>query len=252
MKKKLLLAAILMVVIVVGVVVGTFRVTVNKAIRKSVEVVTPKVTGTTMNVSDIDVRLFDGKVQVQGVVMGNPEGFNTPSSFELGEILIEVDTGSILSDTIVVDRIFIDSPKITYELGLGGSNIGKILEHVNSKIGGGEKGPESKPEPVEDKPGKKIIIRDLMIKNAQVSLSSTLLKGESISPVISEIHLQNIGENEGGKTFPQVLADVINEIFGEVLTTVKSEGGTVGDSIKKGASGVLEGFKGLFKKEEEN
>ena len=80
----------------------------------------------------MELDLTSGKGALRGLKVGNPEGFETPSAFQLGAISIKVDTGATSGEKIVISEIVIDKPDVTYELGGGGSNIDAIQKNVDA------------------------------------------------------------------------------------------------------------------------
>ncbi len=46
--------------------------------------------------------------------------------------------------------------------------------------------------------GKKVIIRDLVLKGIKIKMSADLVGGDIATTTISEIHLRNIGEKQNG------------------------------------------------------
>jgi hypothetical protein len=62
-----------------------------------------------------------GQGTLRGLSVGNPKGFKTPTAFELDEISLTLDIGSITSDPIVIKEIVVSAPRVTYELGPRGA-----------------------------------------------------------------------------------------------------------------------------------
>jgi hypothetical protein len=157
---------------------------------------------------------------------------------------------SLFTDRIIVDEILIDGPEITYELGLGNSNIGRILENVESVTGTEEK-PAQEPPPAQG--GKKVQINRLLITNAHVRISAKLMLGVAAPIPLPTIDMRDIGKEKEGRTFGQVVADVFRAIgrgtLGAVTGTGKLIGkgaGAVGHATAKGAKSVVGGIKNLF------
>ena len=84
----------------------------------------------TLNSVDLDAAL--GKAALNKLTVGKPSGFKTPSAFELGSIAVQIDTSTLNSDTIVINSVLIDGPKITYELANGGSSVDAIKANVDA------------------------------------------------------------------------------------------------------------------------
>ena len=76
-----------------------------------------------MRLNEAAVSATSGQGALRGLSVGNPKRFKTPTAFELDEISLTLDIGSITSDPIVIKEIVVSAPRVTYELGPQGSNI---------------------------------------------------------------------------------------------------------------------------------
>ncbi len=161
---------------------------------------------------------------------------------------------SLFSGKIIIDEIYIDAPEITYERGGKGDNIKAILDNINefARIGSGGRSEKKTESKSEKGPSRKVQINNFVLKNGKVNMSTTALKGEKLSLVLSDIHLKDIGSDKEGAS----VADAVKEIF-EALNT--SIAGTVAGSLKsitegvekaadKAVGGAVDKLKGLFGK----
>ena len=87
--------------------------------------------------------------------------------------------------------------------------------------------------PADAKPGRKLIINDLIVHNGQVGISAEALKGKQLSTPLPTIHLTDIGKNSGGATAAQVADQIIGSISGAAARTAITE------LAKEKISGVL-------------
>ena len=119
-----------------------------------------------------------------GLKIGNPQGFETPNAFELGEISRRLDVGTLAEDTIVIREIAITAPRVTYEIGPRGKNIDVIRKNVEAYIqglGGGEVKAKAAAEAGDGK-GPKLVIERLYVRDGSASASANipLMKGETL------------------------------------------------------------------------
>src|SRR5262245_148640 len=213
MKKLILWLGIILVVLVIAVfVIGVAY--LPQAIKAGVETVGPKVTKVDVKLDEVKLSLFSGSGQIKGLVVGNPKDFKSAQAIGVGSAALEIDSKSLLSDKIVVKKVEVLSPNITFELGPNGNNLQKILDNVQEATGGGGTNaapkPESKPE--SEKPAKKLQVNDLVIKDAKVRLSAEALGLKSVETTIPDIHLQNLGTGPDGITAGELANLVIGAI----------------------------------------
>jgi uncharacterized protein involved in outer membrane biogenesis len=138
MMRKLFLSVvvILVVLIVVAViVVGFFLGTI---VKTGMETVGSKIMQVSIKVDAVNLSLLTGSARVKGLVVGNPEGYKAPQAISVGSTALGVNPFSVLSDKIVVRSVRVEAAEITFEGGLGGNNLSKIMDNMNAiaKSGG--------------------------------------------------------------------------------------------------------------------
>jgi uncharacterized protein involved in outer membrane biogenesis len=251
MKKLLIRLAIALVVVVILVVVavGLF---LDSAIKKGVETVGPQIARVDIKLAGVNLSLLSGSAKIKGLVVGNPEGYTTPNSISVGSTSVSVSPGSLLSDKIVVRSIRVESPEITFEGGLGGNNLSKILDNVNATIGSTDK--KAPPETMskeEQKAARKLQVDDFLITGAKVKVSVKGTGGFAAPVAIPDIHFTNLGQGADGITPAELFKKVIAKV---TEGAVKAAAGEVTD-IGKGAVneamkdiGKTKGITDIFKK----
>ena len=99
-------------------------------IKRAVNSYGPQITKTELHVADVGVSIFSGEAKIKRFFLGNPSGFKTPSAMKVGSVLVNVDEKSLTSDTIVIDRIEVITPEITYEKMGEIDNFNTILKNI--------------------------------------------------------------------------------------------------------------------------
>ena len=231
------LIALVVVLVLAFVAVGLF---LDKAIKSGVETFGPKLTKVDVTLNSVSLSLLSGSGSIKGLVVGNPQGFKTPSAIKVGTASLSLEPRSLLSDKIVIKSINVQGPEITYETDLKNSNLKKILANVEETTGGGTKEPAKPQEPAqpkEAKPAKKLEVDDFVISGGKVHVAVTALGGQSATIPLPEIHLQNLGTGPEGIT-PGELAEQVLVAIEKGAT--QAAAGTVTD-IGKGALYLTKG-----------
>ncbi|QHI68291.1 DUF748 domain-containing protein [Tichowtungia aerotolerans] len=266
MKKILSIIGIVIVVLLVGVMLF-----LGNIIKAGIETVGPKVAGVPMTVEKVRVNPLTGLVHVKALVIGNPEGFKTPSAMELGEFKLNISLASLMSDTVVINEILIDAPEITYEKSLKSSNLAELQKNLTPEETGEPK-EEIAEEPKKEKgSSKKVVIEDFQLNNAKVNVTITALGGKKMTLPLPAIQMTDIGKDSGGAS----PAEVVSEVFGSVRDavtkavaagadiagdamknvsgaageTMKDVGGAATDAAKGATDAIKKGIGGLFNKE---
>jgi hypothetical protein len=235
MKKLIirLLIALVVVVLLAVLAVGLF---LDGAIKRGVETFGPKLTKVDIKLQSVHLSLFSGSGTVKGLVIGNPEGFKTPSAMSVGETTLAIKPGSLLSDKIVIKVISVQAPEITFETDLRRNNLSKILSNLQEATGGGKAEP-AKPQ----EPARKLQVDKFDITGGRIHVSATgVLQGTATIP-LPDIHLQDLGAGPDGITAAELTKRVMEAVE---KGAVKAASGAVAD-IGKGAVYLTKDAKGL-------
>ena len=277
MKKWILIGlGALVVILIVVVVVGLSK--LGPIVKLAVNTYGPEITDTKLHVDDVGISIFSGEADLKKFFLGNPKGFKTPSAMQVGSIYVDVDEGSITKDPIIIKKVEVIAPEITYERRGKSDNFQSILNNVQKNLPQGE---AVKKEPTQEGPKKRVIINDFIVKNGKVNLAVAMpggvLADQEISANLPDIHLKDIGKKKEGAS-PAEAAKVIFEalyakitapsVIGPLNEQVKKLGGAAAKALEdvtqggvKEATGVVEGagkkvggvtdkVKGLFQKKE--
>jgi uncharacterized protein involved in outer membrane biogenesis len=268
MKKWILIGACAVVVIIVVIVVLGLS-NLGPIIKSAVNTYGPDITKTEVRLEDVNISIFSGEANLKDFFLGNPKGFKSPQAMRVGSIYVNVDEKSLISDTIVIDKIEVIRPDITYEKVRGTDNFQKIVNNVKASS---KKAKTSKKEPTKGKEGKKLIIKDFIVKQGKVDLPVAVgVTEKTISASLPDIHLKDLGEEKGGATpeevFEQVfaalykkitspaVADMLNKELKAMGTSLDALSGGVGKQLeaiqpgdKEEVESATEKVKGLFGK----
>ncbi|MEJ2656110.1 MAG: hypothetical protein P8012_02810 [Desulfobacterales bacterium] len=258
---------VIVVVIIVIIFAGS---NLGPIIKHAVNSYGPKITKTELHVADVSVSIFSGEAKIKKFFLGNPAGFKTPSAMQVGSLSVNVDEKSLPKNTIIINRVEVINPEITYEKKGKINNLDTILNNI-TKTSESEK--SSKQESKKEGAGKKLIIRDFIVKGGKVNLALSVygLGKKEISAPLPEIHLTNIGEKKNGllpaEAFKEVFAALYGKIKSPAVTdalnkqlsslgvnlnslgegAIKKLGGTTGKA-EEGISEVGKKIKGIFGK----
>ena len=261
MKLLLKISGIFLFIIIL--VLGVLGFFLNSMIKSKIETMGPKITGTPISLQEADLSLLFGRSQLEGLIVGNPKGFHADHALKLGLIRVKTDLSSIVSDTLVVEEILIESPDIIFEGNLTSNNIQQIQKNVETFSASGSPSPKRKDEDSASK--RKVHIHHLTIENAKVTLRMNFLKGEGLFIELPDIHLKDIGKKSSGATWQEIIAQVLDKLEATILRNVVPNMGRnlkrgineIGESLKKigpkteeSVSGVLKGLKGMLEKED--
>lgn len=204
--------------IVVGIAIIIFGLSnLGPIIKRAVNSYGPKITKTELHVADVSVSIFSAEAKIKQFFLGNPAGFKTPSAMNVGSVLVNVDEKSLTGSTILVDRVEVIRPEVTYEKKGKSDNFNTILQNI-SKTSDAEKG--SKKEPEKEGVGKKLIIRNFIVKGGKVNLDVSVygIGDKQISATLPDIHLKDIGKKKNGALPAEAFKEIFAALYGEITS----------------------------------
>jgi hypothetical protein len=256
--KKLIVRIFIVLIVLIVLALLAVHFFLDGAIKKGVETVGPQLTKVDVKLNSVSLSILSGSGKIKGLIVGNPEGYNTPHAISVGTASLAVVPTSIFSDKVIIKSIRVDAPEIIYEGGLtGGDNLHKILENVTGPGGAPNTNATTSP-----KAQKKLQVDEFVITGAKVIVSLKGTGGFAAPIVIPDIHLANLGQGPEGITAAELTKKVISEISEDVAkAAVKVIGdigkGTVDAASKAGKDAVdnatksVKGVTDIFKKKKE-
>ena len=238
MIRKLLFSLILLLVIVGGVVFFYF----DSIIKSGIEVVGSQVLGTSVTVSSVSVSPLGGSGSIRGLNIANPPGYQSDNAFQLGEVEVILNVGSVFSDVIEIESVRIVQPDITYETRITTDNIRSLMQNLPSAG-------SSEAESGGEGSSKQLIIRDFQILDPQLNLVTAI----ATAPVpLADIHLTDIGTGGDSVSVAEVMRRVLSSLSTSIVNANlpsvdelrRQVEGRVQDSVNDAGTAVEEAVDG--------
>ena len=233
---KKLAAALLVVVAIIGGAVFWLSGNLGGLIKSGIAKYGSSMTQARVSVDEVKIAPIDGKGTLGNLVIGNPAGFKTPHAIKVGRIDVDIDIASVARDVIVIRRIAIIAPEVNYELGSAMTNFDAIQKNIASYLGSADN---------KKKGGTRLIVEELTIRQAKAQASAALMGNKTVSAVLPDITLRNLGKARGGITPGELGQHVAAALTARLANAVNFERllQSGGGATAKAGSAV----KGLFK-----
>jgi uncharacterized protein involved in outer membrane biogenesis len=204
----------------------------------------PEITGVPVSLSGAHVDPLDGRAALYGLVVGNPGGFKAKQALSLGEISMQLDIGSLMTDVIRIKELTFVKPEVTYEYSSAGSNLDVLQQNIERYVAQQSK----TKKPRDSEPDKKLVIEHLYVKNGLARVSAEVLHGNGLSVPIPDLHLQGIGKTSNGTTAGEAMRQFLGSLVKQVGAAVTAlDLKTAGKTIQKGVEAATKTIKDLFK-----
>ena len=258
--KKILWISVIVLAVLVIVAVVVAGLFLGDIIKAGMETVGPKITQVTIKVDAVHLSLLTGAAKIQGLVVGNPEGYKMPQAISVGVVAVGVNPASVLSDKIVVRSVEVRDPEITFEGNpLGANNLTKIRDNVSGASAARQNPATNQTAQAASAPGKKLEVDDFLITGAKVHVSITGMGGKETTVPLPDIHLTNMGKGPEGITATGLTQQVLDALTASTIKAVANSasdlsksavdlGKGAGKSATEDVNKITKSLGGLFKK----
>jgi hypothetical protein len=195
-------------------------------VKRALETYAPEILQASVELDEVKLSPADGAGALRGMRIGNPQGFRAPHAATVGTIELAIDPATVAKDVVLVRRIAVERPSITYEPGARGSNFEVLQRNVERYIGAATS--KAKQD------GRRLIVDSLTIRNARVTYAPQVGRGTAtIAFDLPDIQLRNVGKGRGGVT-PGELAKVVVDALVARIAEVMARA-----AVQRGLEGVL-------------
>ena len=263
---KILAGIVVVLLVLIAVVAILINVFGDRALKIGIERGAEQALQVGVRLNDASLSIFGGKLNLNGLEIDNPQGYQHPTLMTLGNTFVAVNIKSLMSDTVEIDQIVLDSISLTIEQKGLTNNLQEILNNL------------PKSDAPAAKSGKNLRIKELQINGVEVNAKLLPVPGraDTVKLKLAPMILTNLGTDEDlnvteltaivlaaivkgvaeqGKDLLPI--DMINDLSKGVLdvgTEALRQATDVGKGILDGAGdigkGAGEAIRGLFQKKE--
>lgn len=240
MKKTLLIGVASLVVIAVGAYL-VLHFFLGSIVTAGVNNFGPKLTQTRVELDSARISPLTGTGTLNGLVVGNPEGWSDNNLCSLGRIHVDMAPFSILGDHIVVNEIVIEAPEFNYETKVIASNVSDLMKNIEKSLGG-----PSAPAAESERPTK-FEVKRFSLRDGKVRLG---VGTAAMTLPMPPIELNDLGTKEGGITPDQLVFAVMKSVTGSIVSATTQAAGQIGATggaaTAEGVKQMGNAIKGLF------
>jgi hypothetical protein len=208
MKKLLRRLIVLVVLIIAACVVALFYVDV--LVKRGVEYGATYALGVKTTLDAVNVGILSGQSLVSALKVANPGGFESDHflTMQRGEAAVAIV--SLLKSEVEVPKLLLDEIDLNLEKRNGKANYRTIMDSLARF----EKG-----EAAERSRGKRLLLRELMIRNVTVNVDLLPVGGELTRQkiVIPEIRLTDVGSDTDKGVIVAELVDIVFKAIVECI-----------------------------------
>lgn len=168
--------------------------------------------GTKVSVGEVNISLRQTTATIKNLEIANPPGFDDPIAFKAGLIEIALNSKESKLDSVVIDRILLNSPMVYYIKTKQTDNLSTLQDQAarSTKINqSSEKtgGPKDK-----DLEQPRILIKKFDIEGANLSYRDTRIVSTTVNLKLDDIHITDIDTGKNGAGTQEAVSKIVNAI----------------------------------------
>lgn len=191
----------------------------DRIIKEIINTQAPAATQLPVSVQAVETNFRDYRISLGDLRVGNLPGFDTPHAIMLGDVSAQMGAINVANRLFTLNEVVIDAPDINVEFKSGKINLKEIQSHLQSLAG--EPDPTVAAARAEGEQDVRLIIDNLYIRNAKVSVSGAPGVG-SKSYTLKQIHLKDIGRASNGATIRAVAFQTLGPVISQTLQQIVS------------------------------
>ena len=251
MKRKWILRVVLGIVVVLIAVFVTLALSLGAVVKRGVETIGPKAAQVEVKLRNAEVWVFACRVDLSGILVGNPKGYKTPCAMTVNNVTVSVKPGSVFSDKVVLETIHLKDPVITLEGGLKNNNLTTIEKNLDDYVGSSSTAPNSTAAPSSPaKSERKLQVNDLVISGAKLQVNMKISGSRTVTLAIPEIHLTELGTGPEGITAVEVGQRTLHAVLMAATSEITKNAANLGiegaDKAKNAVQKAADAVKGWF------
>ena len=215
------------------------------------------VLGAKTAVGGAHIALFGGTSSVSGLRVAQPAGFGEGDMLSLDRTSVTVRLPALMGERIEIDEVALTGLAVAIVSKDGKINLQAVADNVQKSMSD----TSAKPAPVEEKPGKEVLIRKLVVSDIDVTATGMgmTVTGNPVKVRIPNITLENVSSANAEESITSAVAG-LNSAGGTLGTAIEKFSDTAkqtaaklseglegaGDGIKKGVDELGKGLQGIF------
>lgn len=176
--------------------------------------------GVPTTLDSADVGVLNGSVELAGLEVSNPDGFEADHFLKLDDADMDVSLGSLMEDTVEVPSLVLEGIDLRLERTLEGANYNVIMDNL-SRFESGEK-EEADPS------DKKFVIRTIEVRSVRVRVDAVPVGGAIGDLTTAEVTLDEVVLRDVGTAGePMSIAQITDVVLKAILASAVEVGGGV-------------------------
>ena len=168
--------------------------------------------GTKVSVGEVNISLRQTTATIKNLEIANPPGFDDPIAFKAGLIEIALNSKESKLDSVVIDRILLNSPMVYYIKTKQTDNLSTLQEQAARSTKDNQSSDKTGGPKDKDLEQPRILIKKFDIEGANLSYRDTRIVSTTVNLKLDDIHITDIDTGKNGAGTQEAVSKIVNAI----------------------------------------
>ena len=168
--------------------------------------------GTKVSVGEVNISLRQTTATITNLEIANPPGFDDPIAFKAGLIEITLNSKESKLDSVVIDRILLNSPMVYYIKTKQTDNLSTLQEQAARSTKDNQSSDKTGGPKDKDLEQPRILIKKFDIEGANLSYRDTRIVSTTVNLKLDDIHITDIDTGKNGAGTQEAVSKIVNAI----------------------------------------
>jgi hypothetical protein len=167
---------------------------------------------TKVSVGEVNISLRQTTATIKNLEIANPPGFDDPIAFKAGLIEIALNSKESKLDSVVIDRILLNSPMVYYIKTKQTDNLSTLQDQAARSTKDNQSSEKTGGPKDKDLEQPRILIKKFDIEGANLSYRDTRIVSTTVNLKLDDIHITDIDTGKNGAGTQEAVSKIVNAI----------------------------------------
>ena len=168
--------------------------------------------GTKVSVGEVNISLRQTTATIKNLEIANPPGFDDPIAFKAGLIEITLNSKESKLDSVVIDRILLNSPMVFYIKTKQTDNLSSLQDQAARSTNHSQSSDKTGGSKDKGREQPRILIKKFDIERANLSYRDTRIVSTTVNLKLDDIHIVDIDTGKNGAGTQEAVSKIVNAI----------------------------------------
>ncbi|MFA6241415.1 MAG: hypothetical protein WC655_10820 [Candidatus Hydrogenedentales bacterium] len=183
---------------------------IERVVTEGVERIVSSVMGAPATVGGIKWDWEKQRLTLEDLTIANPSGFSEGNAIALGNVQLEADIRSLMSEQPQVRLVSVEGAHINAETSLQGNNLKKLMDNAKGFMPKG-----IRPRGGLQRGEKRWRIDSVVINESSVAMNSPLLGSSAKEKKLDGLEMSFTGPNNEGMTSQEIMVQIMQKLIDE-------------------------------------